>query len=163
MAMPLNAGTLFITLLLFLPTSAVASTVNRCQDHSGNVTFTTLSCPDGQAINPQGINPVSGMAYTPPPPPSKTDTRQTRKLKEVVVVGQRDDGCGNILTAKQRRNAIINQQTPAGMSKRDVESLLGRPDKVISRNAEVRYVYEEKKGRSRQVSFDEHGCVKGKR
>ncbi|MCF7536490.1 DUF4124 domain-containing protein [Pseudomonas petrae] len=161
--MPLNTEKLFITLLLFLPLGAGATTVNRCQDQSGSVTFTTLSCPSGQATTPQGINPASGMSVAPPPPASKVDTPQDRKSREVVVVGQRDDGCGNILSAEQRRKAIINQQTPTGMTKRDVESLLGRPDKIISRNAEVRYVYDEKKGRSRQVSFDEHGCVKGKR
>ncbi|MGA3680493.1 DUF4124 domain-containing protein [Pseudomonas graminis] len=161
--MPLNTEKLFITLLLFSPLGAGATTVNRCQDQSGNVTFTTLACPSGHTTAAQGINPASGTTFTLPPPPAKTDALQKRKSNEVVVVGQRDDGCGNILSAEQRRKAIINQQTPTGMSKRDVENLPGRPDKIISRNAEVRYVYEEKKGRSRQVSFDEHGCVKGKR
>jgi hypothetical protein len=161
--MPLNTEKLFITLLLLLPFGVGASTVNRCQDQSGSVTFTTLSCPSGQTTTPQGINPASGMTFTPTPPTSKAEETKDRKSREVVVVGQRDDGCGNILSAEQRRKAIINRQTPTGMSKRDVENLLGRPDKIISRNAEVRYVYEEKKGRSRQVSFDEHGCVKGKR
>ncbi|MEX6676323.1 cell envelope protein SmpA [Pseudomonas sp. W2Oct36] len=161
--MPRNTGELLITLVLFLPLGAGATIVNRCEDQSGSVTFTTLSCPNGQAMTPQGINPASGMTFTPTPPPAIADTLQKRKSNEVVVVGQRDDGCGNVLSAEQRRKAIINQQTPTGMSKRDVESLLGRPDKIVSRNAEVRYVYEEKKGRSRQVSFDEHGCVKGKR
>jgi hypothetical protein len=161
--MPPNVEKIFITLLLILPLGAGATTVNRCQDQSGSVTFTTLSCPNGQAITPQAINPASGMTFTPLPPGTKANAPQDRKGREVVVVGQRDDGCGNVLSAEERRKAIINQQTPAGMTKRDVESLLGRPDKIISRNAEVRYVYEEKKGRSRQVSFDEHGCVKGKR
>lgn len=161
--MPLNTQKLFISLLLFSSLDAGATTVNRCQDQSGSVTFTTLSCPSGQAKTPQDINPASGMTFTAPSPASKAHAMRAPKSREVVVVGQRDDGCGNILSAEQRRKAIINQQTPTGMSKRDVESLLGRPDKIISRNAEVRYVYEEKKGRSRQVSFDEHGCVKGKR
>ncbi len=49
------------------------------------------------------------------------------------------------------------------MTKRDVESLLGRPDKISNRNGELRYVYEQKKGRSNSVTFDEDGCVKGKR
>ncbi|UZJ59271.1 outer membrane protein assembly factor BamE [Pseudomonas sp. KU26590] len=161
--MPLNTENLFITLLLLLPLGAGGTTINRCQDQSGSVTFTTLSCPSGQAITPQAINPASGMSFTPPTQTEKADNLQKPKRNEVVIVGQRDDGCGNILSAEQRRKAIIDQQTPTGMTKRDVESLLGRPDKIISRNAEVRYVYEEKKGRSRQVSFDKHGCVKGKR
>ena len=49
------------------------------------------------------------------------------------------------------------------MTQRDVESLLGRPDKVTHNNGELRYVYNQKKGRSNTVTFDENGCVKGKR
>ena len=92
------------------------------------------------------------------------ETRRDRSInREIVVVGQRDDGCGNRLSADQRRQAIINQRTPPGMTQRDVESLLGRPDKVTHNNGELRYVYSQKKGRSNTVTFDENGCVKGKR
>ena len=38
-----------------------------------------------------------------------------------------------------------------------------RPDKITNRNGELHYVYNQKKGRSNKVTFDEHGCVKGKR
>ena len=161
--MLLNAKKVFITLLIFTSTGAAATAVNRCEDHRGSVTFTTLSCPNDQALSSQAINPASGVTFTAAAADSKADTAPKRKRNEITVVGQRDDGCGNVLSAELRRKAIISQQTPTGMTKRDVENLLGRPDKIISRNAEVRYVYDEKKGRSRQVSFDERGCVKGKR
>ena len=93
--------------------------------------------------------------------PTSTTHSAAAKRRELVVVGEHDDGCGNRLGAEQRRKAIINEQTPAGMTRRDVESLLGKPDKIISRNAEQRYVYKEKNGRTRQVQFDENGCVMG--
>lgn len=151
----------FFAVLLFLPVLATAATVHRCEDERGRITFTTLACPAGHELKMQSAhNPPPGTVVT-PSLPAEVQTR--KRSEELVIVGQRDDGCGNVLSAEQRRKAIINQQTPAGMTKRDVVSLLGKPDKIVGRNAELRYVYEEKKGKSRQVTFDENGCVKGKR
>ena len=132
----------------------------------GNVTFTSLGCPDGQDMRWQdayNAPPGSAAHLLPPAEPPNRANPPAKRNKDIVVAGERDDGCGNRLSAEQRRRAIINQQTPPGMTRRDVESLLGRPDKVSSRNGETRYVYHEKKGRSSQVTFDENGCVKGKR
>jgi hypothetical protein len=160
--MPLDIRKPFMTALLLLPLPGWSTTVNRCEDASGSVTFTTLGCPHGHSVTQQEAdNAMPGTVIPSPEPPSREPFPTPQK--ELVVVGQHDDGCANVLTAEQRRRAIINMQTPTGMTKRDVESLLGKPDKIISRNAEIRYVYKEKKGRSRQVSFDENGCVKGKR
>ena len=49
------------------------------------------------------------------------------------------------------------------MTLADVESTLGRPDKISSQNGQLRYQYLDNQGRSRRVSFDENRCVKGKR
>jgi hypothetical protein len=106
------------------------------------------------------INLLPESTHTPRQAAAPSDNRQ--KNKELVVVGQRDDPCGNQISREQRRRAIINQQTRAGMSVQDVESSLGKPDKIASRNGETRYYYSEKKGRSSQIVFDEKGCVKGK-
>ena len=146
--------------LLFSPVLATAATVHRCEDESGKITFTTLACPAGHELRLQNTHsPLPGSVA---PTSTPSEPRTEKRSDKLVIVGQRDDGCGNVLNAEQRRRAIINQQTPAGMTKRDVESLLGKPDKVVGRNGETRYVYEEKKGKSRQVTFDENGCVKGK-
>jgi len=157
---------LIFSALLMLPLGVLATTVHRCEDGAGNLTFTTLGCPEGQALQFQeAFNAMPGTqaSYL---PPAEVMTRSTQAQinapREVVVVGQHDDGCGNRLNADQRRRAIINLKTPAGMTKRDVESMLGKPDKIVSRNGEERYVYKERKGRSSQVTFDEYGCVKGK-
>ena len=151
----------FFAALLFLPFLASAATVHRCEDENGKITFTTLACPAGHELKLQNAhNPLPGTVATPSAP---SEPKIKKRSEALVIVGQRDDGCGNVLNAEQRRRAIINQQTPAGMTKRDVESLLGKPDKIVGRNAELRYVYEERKGKSRQVTFDENGCVKGKR
>lgn len=84
------------------------------------------------------------------------------KRRELTVVGQSEDKCGNLIDAKQRREAIINQRVVAGMTQQDVESALGKPDKISIRNSATSYRYDLKRGRSAHVEFDEKGCVKGK-
>ena len=150
--------------LLCLPLTTAASTIQRCEDTGGKIAFTYHGCPGDEKMTSR---PRSGASAAAPstPPSSTRPARQpspSSRTNAIVVVGQRDDGCGNRLSADKRRRAIINRQTPPGMTRRDVESLLGRPDKVISKNSETRLVYEEKKGRSNQVTLDKDGCVKGK-
>jgi hypothetical protein len=158
---------LLYSALLCLPLSLQAAIVQRCEDAAGNITFTSLGCPSDQEMKLQNAfnaPPGSNPAQLPPQDqPSRKPSGASRLQSEITVVGQLDDGCGNRLSAEQRRRAIINQQTPPGMTIREVENLLGRPDKVVNRNGETRYVYNEKKGRSSQITFDHHGCVKDKR
>lgn len=160
--------------LLCSSTLLQASSVLRCEDATGNITFTTLGCPSGQDMQQQDAYNAPPGSVTPLLPGAEQADGSGRRSaqpaqskaaqsKELVIVGQHDDGCGNRVSAEQRRRAIINQQTQPGMTRRDVESSLGKPDKVVRRNSETRYVYHEKKGRSSQVTFDEHDCVKGKR
>lgn len=78
------------------------------------------------------------------------------------MVGQTQDKCGNLISARERREAIINQRVVAGMSQQDVESALGKPGRISIRNSATTYRYDTKRGRSAQVEFDERGCTKGK-
>jgi hypothetical protein len=151
--------------VMVFSTFAAASSVQRCEDNSGNITFTTLGCPADHSSEIRDVSspPPGSVVPLLPQPQATRRTSRDGAGNEVVIVGQRDDGCGNRLTAEQRRQAIINQRTPPGMTQRDVESLLGRPDKVVNRNGEMRYLYNEKKGRINTVTFDAEGCVKGKR
>lgn len=149
--------------LLYPLANVQAKSIQRCEDADGQVTFTSQGCSTQQ--HSQQVE-----AYNPPPgsvPPSllpeMRNDRPRAASREIVVVGQRDDGCGNRLSAEQRRRAIINQRTPPGMTLKDVENLLGRPERVSQRNGELRYYYTSKDGRSNQVNFDQDGCVKGKR
>lgn len=158
--------------LLCLPAISFAATFNRCEDSAGNITFTSLSCPIGHERSVQD-------AYNAPPgggagmlPPASRDLRYSARTSskpvtspdDILVVGEQEDGCGNRLSAEQRRKAIMNGQTPPGMTRRDVESLLGKPDTVANHNGEQRYTYKKKNSRSSSnVTFDEYGCVKGKK
>ncbi|WP_258198088.1 outer membrane protein assembly factor BamE [Pseudomonas viridiflava] len=152
--------------LLLVPLTVSANTVQRCEDAAGHIMFTTLGCLEGQISQSQrafNAPPGSSQGLMLPPKEARETQNGMNRNKEIVIVGQKEDGCGNTLSADQRRRAIINQRTPPGMTRRDVESLLGRPDKVSNNNGELRYEYNLKKGRSNTVTFDERGCVKGKR
>jgi hypothetical protein len=155
--------------LLCLTLTSHATTVQRCEDSTGHITFTSLGCPAGQQMQAQkAFNAAPGSHIPLLPPANHLEDAVPRsgpgrnRPTAITVVGTREDGCGNRLTAEQRRRAIINQRTLPGMNRSEVESALGKPDKITSRNGETRYIYKEKKGRSSQVTFDANDCVKGK-
>jgi hypothetical protein len=154
---------LLLSLLSPLP-QALATTVHRCEAVNGRITFTTLSCATGESVSLQDIRtftPGSAMALMP-----QAETRETPGMKikrrEPTVVGQTQDKCGNLISARERREAIINQRVIAGMSQQDVESALGKPDKISIRNSATSYRYDTQQGRSAHIEFDEKGCTKGK-
>ncbi|AYC32306.1 DUF4124 domain-containing protein [Pseudomonas cavernae] len=150
-----------------LPT--LAATVFRCEDANGKITYTLQGCPTDQSLQLQDAhNPTPGSG-TPTPLAQVAKSSRTGKAAktgrngELVVVAEHQDGCGNRVTGSTRRQAMIRKEVRAGMTRTDVESTLGKPDKVSSQNGQLRYQYGGKQGRSQQVSFDENGCVRGKR
>jgi hypothetical protein len=168
--MPAYRPGILLATLICLPAMSSATLVNRCEDAEGNITFTTLSCPIEHertvqhAYNPP---PGGGFAVLPPAWPGERYSAQPAnksvKGEEILVVGEWQDGCGNRLSAEQRRKAMMNRQTPPGMTRQDVENMLGRPDTIANRNGEQQYIYKSKEGRSDSVTFDEYGCVKERR
>lgn len=146
-----------------IPDSSAAS-VFRCEDANGHVTFTRHGCASDQQQRLQDArNPTPGGGKAIPlADPGRRVTAAPANPGEVVIVGQQDDGCGNLLTSSERRQAIIRQEIRSGMSRADVENSLGKPDRVTASNGQQRYHYREKRkgSGSRQVSFDEAGCVK---
>ncbi|MCQ4326266.1 hypothetical protein CXK94_20815 [Stutzerimonas stutzeri] len=151
--------------LLLLAAPAHSASVFRCIDEQGHVTFSQQGCPSEQnqqrqqAANP---TPSSGKAV----PMAKPKPARSGKRKEedsLTVVAEQDDGCGNQVTGRERRSAIISQNIRAGMTRRDVESALGRPEQITSSNGRTRLRFRDTGGQVRTVSFDENGCVQGKR
>ncbi|MOA02666.1 hypothetical protein D3C78_1221300 [compost metagenome] len=166
--MHLNHCLFLLACLPCLPLSAAGQTVHRCESNAGHVTFTTLSCGPGETLSLQQIHPYrpgstepTSEAMLPEAERWQTSSNKTTR-KEPTVVGQFQDRCGNLIDARQRRDAILDRRIIAGMSQQDVESALGKPDSIKVRNSSTRYSYKAKKGRSAEVVFDERGCVKGK-
>lgn len=150
--------------ILLCPLHTLGSTVYRCEDANGHVTFTRQGCPDSQQQSlQQAYNPTPGSGKAVPlAKPQKTSRSKNTDKPELAVIGIKQDGCGNQLTSSERRAAIIKQQIRTGMSRADVESSLGKPDKISEQNGQTRYAYQGKQGNKRNISFDEAGCVKGK-
>jgi len=154
--------------LLSVTQSLQAATVFRCEDSSGHITFTLQGCPTDQLLNVQSaenLTPGSGQPVTIAPTGKRIAVKagKSRPTKELTVVAEQHDGCGNRVTGAPRRAAIIRQQVLAGMTQADVESALGKPDTQSTINGETQYLYTADNGTRRKVSFDQSGCVKNKR
>lgn len=148
--------------LLLGCTSAQAATVYRCEDASGHLTFSASGCAsDSDSRLQRADNPRPGGAK-----PTLMAKPKAAPRKEVArtptVVAAKTDGCGDLLSASARRQAIIRGQVKVGMSRADVESALGPPQRISQLDALTRYHYEARRGkdRTRLVTFDEHGCVR---
>lgn len=151
--------------LLFSTTPAVATSVYRCVDKAGKLTFTNQGCPANQTSEIQRARnptPSSGKAVPLAQPSAQRKPYNDEANKPLTVVGEKDDGCGNRITGSFRRNAMIRQQIHPGMHRVDVESIFGTPDTVTNRNGQTQYRYSGDKGRTKTISFDEHGCVRGR-
>ncbi|RON71482.1 cell envelope protein SmpA [Pseudomonas fluorescens] len=162
--MPSKTTRFVLTSLLCLPPAGAATSLHRCEAPDGSVTFTSMSCASGEQRSVQEVHPYSPgsvVAIMPEHDHEETSGMKARG-REPAIVGRAQDKCGNLIDARQRREAIINRRIIAGMSQQDVESALGKPDKVNIRTSTTSFRYDLKRGRSAQVDFDEKGCVKGK-
>lgn len=138
-----------------LPLGAAGQSVHRCENTAGHVTFTTLSCRQEETLSLQQIHPTSPGRAEPMTEAMlpEAEFRQTfgnkANRKEPTVVGQLEDRCGNLLNARQRREAIMNQRVVSGMSQQDVE----RPGQTrLGQNQEFEhaiYLQSEKRSQRR--------------
>lgn len=151
--------------LPFATLPSAATEVFRCEDERGRITYAQQGCPTTSSLEHQQVNnptPGSGKpTLMAAPRPSKKKTTDKTKAA-ITVVGEQQDACGDLLSSSEKRVAILRHQVRQGMSREEVESSLGRPERVSSRNGETQYNYQGNQGHSRSVSFDEAGCVKGK-
>lgn len=159
-----SIATLACPILAAVAIQAQGTTILRCEDAQGRISYSQHGCPPGHAQQTRNIsNPSPGdsepMARTArnPNPNTLPDAFHTRGI------GAPDDGCGNKLDSRARREAIIRGQIRAGMNQSNVKSALGKPQRIVRQNGTTRFLYQTKNGRSQQVSFDENGCVKGNR
>ncbi|HEF4762487.1 TPA: cell envelope protein SmpA [Pseudomonas putida] len=155
----------YLLVTLLCPSWAFATTIHRCEAIDGHITFTTLSCRTSESFSLQDVRPLtpgSTLMTLMPEAGHRPTLDAKHQWKGPTVVGKTEDKCGNLISAKERREAIINQRIIAGMTQQDVESALGKPDKISIRNSSTSYRYETKRGRSAHIEFDERGCTKGK-
>ena len=146
---------------------SLAATLYRCESADGHLTFSQHDCPPDQMQKLQeAFNPTPGSGKPVPlarPKASGTAKRATAEdSPALTVVGERQDGCGNLLDESERRTAIIQGRIRTGMTRADVESAFGKPDRIAQTDSRTRYIYNARPGKAqRSVTFDEFGCVKG--
>lgn len=158
--MPSKPILFLLSCLLYLPQNGEAATLHRCEAADGSLTFTSMSCAQGERLSKQEVHPYSPGSVVAIMP--EANHEKTIGGREPGIIGGAEHICGNVIDARQRREAIINRRVIAGMSAQDVESALGKPDKVNIRTSMTSYRYDLKRGRSAQVDFDQRGCVKEK-
>ena len=142
--------------------AAQAATVYRCEDANGHLSFSATGCAldsasslqDADNARPGGAKPT--LMAKPRAPARRIAPHAP------TVVGTKADGCGDLLTASERRQAIIRGQVKAGMSRADVENALGQPRRISQLDTVTRYHYDarNRQERARLVTFDENGCVR---
>ena len=163
--MPTTAlAALLLATLLYPPPNALGTTIQRCDDDNGHVTFTTLGCRPDEHLSLHTIQaptPGNSIAVIPETIPPETSRKKTTPLPPTIV-GQPEDKCDKAPGARERREAIIDRRIVAGMNQQDVESALGKPNRVRIKASSTDYYYDDKKGRSANITFDENGCVKAK-
>ncbi|MBO3275693.1 outer membrane protein assembly factor BamE domain-containing protein [Pseudomonas schmalbachii] len=157
--------------LLYLPLCE-ATTVFRCEAAGGRITYSQHGCATDQSQSLQdAYNPTPGSDDPVPlanPEARHRERKQhgdsNREAESLTVVGERQDGCGNRVTGSERRKAMIEGRIKTGMTRADVESTLGKPERISQQNGQVRYQYKADHNHgARTVSFDENGCVRGKK
>ena len=157
-----------ICAILLCPTPSPASSVFRCEDSDGHVSFTRHGCSENQQQREQRAhNPRPGSGAAVPLATPRSDdgaSRISSSDNSLTVVGGRQDGCDNAVTGNARREAIIRKQVRAGMTRSDVESALGKPERISTRNGQTTYHYASRHSNERRtVTFDQNDCVTGKR
>lgn len=133
-----------------------ASVIHRCTDAHGHSTFTQQPCPSGQQQSTQHLQfntPLQSL------PIEQQRTRAKPGLKVVGVDQGITNGCGDLLNSQQRRTAVVRKQVRPGMTQADIESALGKPQRITRNNGNTTFHYRDRDGNTRTVRFKD-GCVK---
>lgn len=159
-----SSNTLLSFILWALFSTANASSIQRCEDAQGRITFSQHGCPSEQLqqqISAHNPTPGGNQPRTMAGHQTRPETAP-RPVNDIMVVGQREDGCGNRVNGTERRTAMIRQQVLPGMTRADVLSSLGTPQRISRHNAHEQFHYTRADGSRYSIRFDHNGCVSGK-
>lgn len=162
----------FILAALLLSSQAGAATIFKCVDAAGKVTFTRgQNCPDNTGLDDvvRAHNPtISGSSAPvqmaqPRPQAGVTRAPATAPRRGVAVVGgsaPRAD-CNTGLSDRDLRTAKVRGEIVPGMSRKDVESIHGKPNRDGSaRGAGTTTYWNDKYVDVTSVNYDAGGCVR---
>lgn len=155
-----QATSLFLLWSALLPAASEAA-IYRCTATDGHTTFSDSPCEASQHEQAMQVPDINLIR----PPERRERIRSSDGSGgQVIVTGQRTDGCGDLLSPRERRQLVIRQQVRQGMTQADIESAFGEPERISSSNGRTTWYYkDEDSGRTRRISFDEAGCVSGRK
>lgn len=82
----------------------------------------------------------------------------SQSLAGVTVVGEKP--CTTGLSSSEHRSAVVRKQPLNGMTKREIESMFGRPSEVTNTGRETIYRWWKNGNRNyASVTFDSSGCA----
>ncbi|MGP0174186.1 DUF4124 domain-containing protein [Pseudomonas sp. NCHU5208] len=161
--------------------AAQAATVFKCVDAKGKVTFTQQNCPDNHALDdvvsahnqtPSGSSAPTRMAQ----PSRHAAARQSPSAQgympdqakgegaSVTVVGGSAERppCSTGLSDRDLRTAKVRGEIVPGMSRKDVESMYGAPNRDgHAHGAGASTYWNDKYLDQTTVGYDSNGCVRG--
>lgn len=142
---------IYCVLLLLGASPAMATSLYKCIDSNGHVTFTQQACQDGSGGKEMEVKSSSkGMLIADPnqiPPPAESAARRNYNQ------------CGD-LTQVDIRSLVGNRQIQVGMTAEDAAESWGRPSKINSSSyGNDQWVYSRANGDSQYIYVDGNGCV----
>lgn len=160
---------------VFCAANAQAATVFKCVDAAGKTTFTQQNCPENHSLedvvrarNPtiSGSGPAARMARPVDGTsslPSSISQPSQRATPRVNVVGASapQPGCSTGLNDRDLRAAKVRGEVVTGMTRGEVESIYGSPNRNPSTRGAGRSTYwNDKYLSATSVSYDRNGCVR---
>lgn len=166
----------FILVTLLLSSQAGAATIFKCVDAAGKVTFTKgQNCPDHTGLDDvvRAHNPtISGssapvrmarprlQAQPSQAPNSHSYQPQPRGVAVVGGSAPRTE-CNTGLSDRDLRTAKVRGEIVPGMSRKDIESIHGKPNRDGSaRGAGTSTYWNDKYVDVTSVNYDAGGCVR---
>lgn len=168
----LKTGTLLMALAL--SSSAEAATIFKCVDAAGKVTFTkNQNCPRNSGLDdivrahnpaPRGSSaPVQMATPRSAQVAGQAQAPAVSQPRTVAVVGGSAPSvkCDTGLSDRDLRTAKVRGEVVPGMSRKDVETIHGKPiDGTNARGGGANTYWNDKYVEVTSVNFDGAGCVR---
>lgn len=164
----------FILAAMLLSSQASAATIFKCVDAAGKVTFTkNANCPRDtglddvvRAHNPSISGSSAPVQMAQPArqvgaAPQAYQSSQPKRGVAVVGGSTQQAGCNSGLSDRDLRTAKVRGEVVPGMSRKDVESIHGKPaEGTNARGGGVNTYWKDKYVQVTSVAFDSNGCAR---
>ena len=160
---------IFAVVALIIVQHASAETVFKCVDAQGRITFTArANCPVQSSLDdvvsahntrPSGSEAGTQMAR--PRTPRQTSRQTPKAYAATQSAGHATGDCSTGLSDSELRTAKVRGEITPGMSRNDVESMMGKPNNDGARGAGSSVYWNDRYLNYTAVSYDRNGCVRG--